>query len=160
MKTKIISAFPGTGKSYYYKNNLKTTLDSDSSQFQWLNITKNGSRDGGNLIPNPKFPQNYINHIKNNIGKYEFIFVSSHNIVREALKNNCLYFYLLVPDIDDKDIYIKRYKDRGDHPKFIDKISKNWEQWINECLEECHCNIITMYKHNNMSYISNSIKIY
>ena len=36
MKTKIISAFPGTGKSYYHKNHPNTTLDSDSSQFSWL----------------------------------------------------------------------------------------------------------------------------
>ena len=36
MKTKIISAFPGTGKSYYHKNHPETTLDSDSSFFSWM----------------------------------------------------------------------------------------------------------------------------
>ena len=31
MKTRIISAFPGSGKSYYHNQHKETTLDSDSS---------------------------------------------------------------------------------------------------------------------------------
>lgn len=35
--TKVISAFPGTGKTYCF-NNFKgiTMLDSDSSEFSWI----------------------------------------------------------------------------------------------------------------------------
>ncbi len=38
MRTRIISAFPGTGKSFYHKNNPKTTLNSDSSFFSWITV--------------------------------------------------------------------------------------------------------------------------
>ena len=52
MRTKIISAFPGVGKTTYHKNNPDTTLDSDSSGFSWV-------IDGhGNKKRNPSFPQN------------------------------------------------------------------------------------------------------
>ena len=134
MKTKIISAFPGTGKSYYHINHPETTLDSDSSLFSWL-YDDDGNKlydDDEKPIRNPWFPSNYIEHIKSNIGKYEYIFVSSHKEVREALVDNCLLFYLVYPDFDDIDIYIERYKQRGSPERFIDLVRNNWEEWIYE----------------------------
>jgi predicted nucleotidyltransferase len=83
MKTRIISAFPGTGKTYFYNKNKETTMDSDSSQFSGVK-----DQNGNNTKErNPNFPKNYIEHIKENIGKYEFILVSSHKEVRNALKD-------------------------------------------------------------------------
>ena len=38
MRTRIISAFPGTGKSFYHSYNKETTLDSDSSLFSWIYV--------------------------------------------------------------------------------------------------------------------------
>lgn len=134
MKTRIISAFPGTGKSYFYNKNKETTIDSDSSNFSWIK-----DKDGNNTKErNPKFPQNYISHIKENIGKYEFIFVSSHKEVRDALKNNCLFFYLVYPSISRKNEYIKRYEDRNSPTSFISLISNKWDEWILECSSELY----------------------
>ena len=90
MRTRIIAAFPGTGKTIYHQKHPDTTLDSDSSSFSW--IEKDGEK-----VRNPDFPNNYIAHIKENIGKYEFIFVSTHREVREALLDNCVFFYLVYP---------------------------------------------------------------
>lgn len=126
MRTRIISAFPGTGKSVYHSKHPDTTLDSDSSQFSWIET------DTGK-IRNPDFPANYIKHIKDNIGKYEFIFVSSHKEVREALLENCIFFYLVYPDDGRKEEFIQRYRDRGSPESFIRLISDNWETWIREC---------------------------
>jgi hypothetical protein len=109
MRTKIISAFPGVGKTYYHNKHKDTTLDSDSSNFSWIK-----DENGNNTkVRNPEFPQNYINHIKDNIGKYEYIFVSSHKDVREALLDNCIFFYLVYPDSIRKDEFIQRYKNYG-----------------------------------------------
>jgi len=58
MRTRIISAFPGTGKSFYHNTHKDTTLDSDSSNFSWLADDK--------TLRNPEFPYNYIKHIKEN----------------------------------------------------------------------------------------------
>jgi len=128
MKTKIISAFPGTGKSYYHNKYSDTTLDSDSSNFSWVK-----DENGNNTKErNPEFPQNYINHIKENIGKYKYIFVSSHKEVRDALLDNCLFFYVVYPNERRKDEFLERYRSRGNDEKFIQLISDNWEKWINE----------------------------
>jgi hypothetical protein len=128
MRTKIISAFPGTGKSYYHGKYPNTTLDSDSSNFSWVK-----DENGNNTKErNPEFPQNYINHIKENIGKYKYIFVSSHKEVRDALLYNCLFFYLVYPSENRKDEFLERYRSRGNDEKFIKLISDNWEKWVRE----------------------------
>jgi hypothetical protein len=128
MKSKIISAFPGTGKSYYHNKFPDSTLDSDSSNFSWIK-----DANGANTkVRNPEFPKNYINHIKQNIGKYEFIFVSSHKEVRDALLAECLFFYLVYPSEDRKDEFIKRYKNRGNDESFIQLVSDNWDGWMRE----------------------------
>jgi hypothetical protein len=131
MRTRIISAFPGTGKTTFYESNKGSVIDSDSSNFSWVieDVKK---------IRNPDFPQNYINHILENIGKYEFILVSSHKVVREALINNCIFFYLVYPNINRKEEYLKRYKDRGNAAEFVKLLNDNWDNWVREC---CSCNI-------------------
>lgn len=126
MRTKIISAFPGTGKSVYHSKHKETTLDSDSSGFSWL-------IDGdGNKLRNPLFPKNYINHIKENIGKYKIIFVSSHKEVRDALLDECIFFYLVYPNERRKEEFIERYRNRGNDESFIKLVSENWDIWMKE----------------------------
>jgi len=130
-RTRIVAAFPGTGKSYYHNEHPDTTLDSDSSNFSWI------MRDG-EKIRNPDFPHNYIQHIKDNIGKYDFIFVSSHSEVRNALKDNCIFFYLVYPEYNCKDMYLLRYEQRGNTPEFIKLIDENWECWLRQCDSETY----------------------
>ena len=43
--TKIIAAFPGTGKSFYHNNNKETSLDSDSSNFSWIYVNNQKVRN-------------------------------------------------------------------------------------------------------------------
>ena len=59
IKSKIIAAFPGTGKSTYYREH-SNCLDSDSSDWSWLVVDGVKER-------HPEWPNNYINHIKENI---------------------------------------------------------------------------------------------
>lgn len=131
-KTLIISAFPGCGKSYCVKHEadkFNGVCDFDSSSFSHLSTGE----------VNPEFPTNYINDIKEKYesGEYEVIFVSSHEVVRKALEKAELPYVLVYPNLFQKKDYINRYKERGNNKKFIDLVSGNWEEWINECrLEE------------------------
>ena len=126
MRTKIVSAFPGVGKTTYHKNNPDTTLDSDSSNFSWV------IDEQGNKTRNLSFPQNYIDHIKQNIGKCKYIFVSSHKEVRDALLDNCIFFYLVYPDDNRKEEFIQRYRDRGNDENFVKLLESKWEEWMSE----------------------------
>ena len=125
MRTRIILVFPGMGRSTFHKNNLDTTLDLDSSEWSWA-LTKNGAKR------NPEFPQNYIKHIKSNIGKYEFIFVSSHAEVRKALLDNCIFFYWVCPLYNRKQEFIDRYIEKGNEDAFVKLLDDKWDDWIEE----------------------------
>ena len=128
--TILISAFPGTGKSHLFKNNKELKiLDSDSSTFD---------KDG--------FPNNYIEHIKENIGKVDIICISSHKEVREALVDNDLMYILVYPNIELKEEYIKRYKERGNEQVFIDMIGEKWEEWITDVSKQEKCLKVELQK--------------
>jgi hypothetical protein len=137
-ETLIVSAFPGCGKSYLFNKSDKIILDSDSSKFD-----------------KTEFPQNYIKHIKENIGKADIILVSSHKDVRDSLVANSIDFTLVYPDIDLKDDYINRYVERCSPQPFIDLISKNWDNWINEMCNQIECKTIRLKKGQFLSDVIN-----
>lgn len=144
-KTKIISAFPGTGKTWLYENQDKihlSILDSDSSKFSW-------SSPG---IRHADFPNNYIDHIKENIGKYDIILVSSHEVVRNALKENNINYTLVHPTMTCRETYLQRYKDRGDDQRFIDFIYSSWVRFIAEMSKEKFPTVVQL---NPGSYLLN-----
>lgn len=137
--TIIICGFPGTGKTWFYADYAPTnfSIDSDSSQFD-----KN------------HFPENYIKHIISNIGKYQYIFVSSHKEVREALSQNGVEFTLVYPKISLKEEYIERYKQRGNEDSFINLLQTNWDEWIEDLQNEKNCKHIIL---SSNQFISNVI---
>lgn len=135
----IVSAFPATGKTYFCEHIAKEkgllALDSDSSNFSW---TKD--KQGNNTKErNPNFPQNYIEHIKENIGKVDIIFVSSHEAVRNALKDADIKFTLVFPAPELKEEYLERFIARGNNRSFVDFISSNWDEFIKGCFSQKGC---------------------
>jgi hypothetical protein len=128
MKTAVISAFPACGKTYAFNNyqNDYTMIDSDSSQYSWVKDS-----EGNNTKErNPDFPRNYIQHIKDNIGKVEIIFVSSHEVVRNALSEAGIRFCTVYPDRSLLNEWVGRCYRRGNEKSFIDVLIANWDKWI------------------------------
>jgi len=133
-QTFVISAFPACGKSYCFNNHQEdfTMIDSDSSKFSWVKDS-----EGNNTTErNPKFPQNYIEHIKENIGKVDVIFVSSHEVVRKALADNGIKTIIVYPNKNLKSEWIRRFIERGNNETFISFISDNWEKFIDDIENE------------------------
>ena len=129
--TVIISAFPGTGKSHYTRENPELCSDSDSSGFSW---TSPGVR-------NPEFPSNYMDHIKGLIkeGEKGLIFVSSHAEVRSALEAAGMHFSLVYPTDDQANDYLERYIQRGSPQAFLDRVVPNFKQWVNDLKFQNNC---------------------
>lgn len=123
--TKIYSCFPGTGKSYLFNHpNDRIIFDSDSSLFSW-------SSPG---VRNPEFPKNYIDHIFESIGLADIVLVSSHQEVRDALNEADIEYEVVIPTINCKEEYLKRFKDRGNPDGFIQLISLNWDKWLSDIM--------------------------
>lgn len=142
----IISAFPGTGKSYYCRNyphgshqgpgiswsTPPEALDSDSSSYSWIQIPD------GERVRNPQFPHNYIQHIREAHEAGKLVFVSSHKEVRDALVAEGLPFLVIYPHKSLKGEYLKRFEERGSPQGFIDLLDQKWNEWIDE-LDEFDC---------------------
>ena len=125
----VISAFPACGKSYFCSI-YKDTLDSDSSLFSWI------KDDTDQKMRNPEFPNNYIEHIKQNYknSDIDYIFVSSHAEVRNLMKINKIPYVLVYPNKNLKAEWIGRCYLRGSTTEFIENLSKYWDRWVEECM--------------------------
>jgi adenylate kinase family enzyme len=113
--TVIISAFPGCGKSTAFTKLKKkiNILDSDSSTFD-----------------KSDFPNNYIKHMKDNIGVADIIFISSHETVRKALKEENIYYTIYYPSKYRKQEFLELYKQRGNNENFIKLLDENFNNFI------------------------------
>lgn len=138
--TIVISAFPACGKSWCF-NNLRDKYDmsdSDSSLYSWIRtIDENGKEV---KVRNPDFPQNYIDHIKSLIGNKDFVFVSSHDVVRNALKNADIPYFLIYPEntSDNKCTWIARMINRNSPISMIEFVQDNWDKFIEDMSMETY----------------------
>lgn len=149
--TKVIAAFPACGKSYCFdRNEDYLILDSDSSKFSWM-------RDCNNKIRNPDFPKNYIEHIKENIGKVDFIFVSTHEEVRQALTDAGIDFILVFPSETLKAEWVGRCFLRGSGEAFCKMLTENWDYWLSQMWDEAICKGRRHYVLKSGEYLSNAI---
>lgn len=132
----IVSAFPGCGKTFLSEQNINgiRIMDSDSSTFDKAD-----------------FPENYINHIKENIDSTDILFISSHKEVRDALAREEINYDLFYPDKNRRIEFLQNYMRRGNKAPFIQKIDNNFDKWIdeidNENNEFCHKHKMSEYNH-------------
>ncbi|QXO12694.1 hypothetical protein pEaSNUABM49_00460 [Erwinia phage pEa_SNUABM_49] len=111
---KIICGFPGIGKSSI--KNIGKVLDLDSSLY-----TKNSL-----------FPANYIVDIVSAMDEYDYILVSTHDVLRKELQSMGISYTNVYPEIDLGEEYHDRYVQRGSPESFINFIDENWDDFIYE----------------------------
>lgn len=146
--TQIISAFPGTGKTWVYANQGpdQLVMDSDSSLFSWLSPG----------VRNPTFPANYIKHILDKVGQVDIIFVSSHKAVRDALFTAGIKFTLVYPEMGLRDEYLERYRRRGSSADFVKMIEGNWVGFIQELEDQEGCEHVVLGPGETMADVLNA----
>lgn len=138
MGTIFISGFPGVGKTEFTYGDYAPEYfakDSDSSGF---------SKAG--------FPSNYLDHLEGLRGKYVYVFISTHKLVRDGLVKRKIPFVLVYPDMSLKEEYLDRYKKRGSNEAFVTLLSQNWEAWITELSNQTDCTHIVL---KSGQYLSN-----
>lgn len=159
-KTTVIAAFPGTGKTTAVKNKVFgddcSYSDSDSSAFSWI-LDGDGKQTSER---NPDFPQNYVDHIRSQIGTVDFVFVSTHAAVRQALAEASIDYMLVIPGKEDYDVYIQNYKDRLSPDAFIGVMQQNFVAWIDDCLADAYPKTVVLRPGKYISDIGSDIAAY
>ena len=122
----IIAGFPGVGKSTAAKNKDWMFLDMESSDYHWV------IDDDGNKTCNPEWPINYVDAIieaaHDNMSPQIYILISTHNEVLAELDKRHIYYNAVLPK--SKDIYLQRYRERGNTEEFIEKLDANFDTFI------------------------------
>ena len=121
--TIVISAFPASGKSYsetYMNSDGYKVVDMDNGEFDFSK------------------PET-MEYLKENIGKVDYIFVSTAKEVRNALKEAGIRYLLIYPRAEYKEEWVGRRFLR--HMNSEDKspvvaLANNWANWVNDCRED------------------------
>lgn len=136
MITKVISAFPGTGKSYFANNHDKV-VDLDSN-----NYTSGHTSEG--KVRNPNFPNNYISAIEDQLGKCSILLVSPHIEVIKGLLEKGLDITLVYPDRKLKSEYIERFRKRGSSEAFIRPLDSYWDDFLDQLEQQEGCEHVVL----------------
>lgn len=114
----IICGFAGIGKTTVkeFCPNLrdKTFYDLSSSFFR----------------KNEGWEKVYCDIAENMAKNYDYVFISTHNMVIDELLKRETKFYLVYPRRYCKDEYIQRYIKRGSSKEYVSKFMKNWDCFI------------------------------
>ena len=138
MKTRVLAAFCGTGKTYFCEN-----IDTNSVEIEYWKYKDNGLQE------------EYVGDIKKYVGKVNYIFVSTDPYGLRLLHNKGFKITLIYPDNNLRNEYLDRYIDRDSPYDFIGTFMKHWHLWINELKEQKYCKHIILKKGE---YLSDKIK--
>ena len=185
LDTKIICVFPVCGKTYYIENreeeNVVLDLKIDSFRYmqrkrtleeleeirrQWDSVPH--LLDGRAYIRrikdemisdfNPDFPDNYINVIKENIGKFNYIFVEAKKEIFKLLENANIDFTIVFPEQSLLAEYVGRSYMKGNGNVLCDVMIKKWDDWILDIESEIVTNNRKHYRLKHNEYLSNALK--
>jgi hypothetical protein len=111
-KGRIICGFAGIGKSTMAKKRANV-VDLESTPFQrdWQTYAR------------------VANHMKNN--GYT-VLVSCHNELRTQLHNDGIEYDVVLPNLEQKEVFMNRYANRGNTGAFIKLLDENWADFCKE----------------------------
>lgn len=153
---KVISAFPGIGKTTLVQTN-KNYIDLESSDYKWFDIDKTlpiEERKGTAKTISPDFPWNYIKKIIELTDMGFNVLISSHKEVREALQAQGVKYTIVLPSLDMKEEMINRYLGRGNQENFVNLLKANYEKFVEDLAMDPNEKIVL--KHGQ--YLSDVVK--
>ena len=115
-KGKIICGFAGVGKSYLAKNK-EGFVDLESTPFEknwdlYTDVAIHMAQNGYTVM------------------------LSCHKELRNKLKEKGAEYIVVIPKIEHKENYIKRYQECGNDNAFIQLFKDKWDDFINEIKDE------------------------
>ncbi len=149
-KTLIIAGFAGIGKTTLAKK-YKNVVDIESSPYKW-DYSNMDTRDVEKLkgLPdrkiNEKFPENYIQAIKEAASKYDIVcaWIHPEEILPIYDKNNIDYV-LAFPSKEALTEYKQRFLQRGNNNEYINKVLSTYDKRFKQFMSSRHEKFILEY---------------
>ena len=127
----VICGFSGVGKSTAEQKH-NNVVDFESSGCSHFFNTKNMGEK------NPAFPRKYVDALCDLMdkGRENIFLLSCHKEVREELKLRGIDYIIVLPTIEQKNEYLKRWLKRGSSVEFIQMMSDKWLSMYVSCEED------------------------
>lgn len=124
--------FPGVGKSSLKSSH--SIIDADCTSFQFLRQDGDHSAfflhdehaNSEVICKNPDYPQNYLDYIQHQDA--DFILINCHISLLNVLNPDKVL--LVYPAPEQKEEYLARYLQRGDHPSFLEHMETSFEETV------------------------------
>jgi hypothetical protein len=153
----IVCAFPATGKTTAIWQADKIGIvacDSDSEDHHWIDRT----------VPRkerPNWIQSYVTHLQRSTGENDFVFASTHDVVREALVANGVPFVVVYPTRDQKEEFLSRVRNRstGLCGEFgLNLLTKMWDTWLEQMESQVACGRVILQNQQYLADVLEDIK--
>lgn len=125
--TKICAAFCGTGKTFICEK-----TDINAIEIEYWKYKEKGLQ------------KKYIEDVKKQLGKVDYIFISTEPDGLKLLHNEGFDITLIYPRNELRNEYLDRYIERDSTYDFIGVFMKYWNPWINELKDQTYCKHIIL----------------
>ena len=124
----VICGFSGVGKSTAEQLH-KNVYDFESSAYSHKWSPDCFSEK------NEEFPKNYIDDLEKHMGEHSnaVYLLSCHQEVRDELKARGIDYIIVMPRLEQRDEYLKRWLRRGSSVEFIKMMSARWLAMVSSC---------------------------
>ncbi len=127
LKTILCAAFCGSGKTYICeKTNIKA-IEIEYWKYKDIGLQKE-----------------YIEDVRKNIGKVDYIFISTDPEGLKLLHEDGFEITLVYPENELRNEYLDRYILRDSPYDFIGTFMKYWNLWIDELKDQKYCKHIVL----------------
>lgn len=145
-KSYVISAWICAGKTYVVEK-YPDVIEVASTYYKYLltDEQKNAPLESLKSTKreiDPAWPDNYIDAVIEAMEEHKVILVAPGKIIYDLFRERGVDCILAVPDINSKEEYKRRSKQRGNNEAFLQRIDENLEKDSKEMLAEPNQKII------------------
>jgi len=151
----IIASYAGTGKTTAAALYPKTVIDFVCMPYKYALKQDDDAGEAGKANPNnvmrDEWPRNYINALKAALTDNRVFLIPTDLFVLGLLQRENIPYWLVYPQREARDVYHKRYLERGNTEDFIDVFIGGWDSFLNTFEQDTYGRHIVLEPHQYLS---------
>lgn len=144
----IVAAYSGTGKTTLAKLYPQMVIDFVCMPYKYQLNKSNKYNESCKANPNNilqyEWPFNYFDAIKQNLNDDKIILIPSDLYILSLLSIEKIPYTLCYPQRNAKEIYLRRFIERGNSEKFIEIFIDGWDEFLDILEKDQYGKHITM----------------
>lgn len=159
----IIAAFAGTGKSMLAEKYPDKIVDFVCMPYKYYLETCCDGGEAGKANPDnimrDDWPYNYVDAIKEALGNGLLLLIPSEFRVLSLLREENIPYFLCYPQRSAKEIYHKRYLDRGNTEEFLAVFIDKWDRFLDNLEKDSYGQHIVLQPQQFLSDVIDRVLI-